>query len=295
MGRRLRAHLQDLVDRLAALKKAGTGTPEVEAAIDVLMPDLLLHWRKESERVISEIERRNRDAFNRDTVVAVLASLMLRLEVLPVRSETAIDEIVATLFLEGQRAAGLEGDALAPFLDRLDAPAAARDDLRLALHGKSLEARQAVARALRAQIVQIDSPAAARVALRMTLQEALGADGAWLASAVSNWAYRWYGAAVAAAADAQGFTRLRAVNNPPFGPDQRTTPFCVYAHNREILGGTASVLGTFAQYAEAIRAGDWIAVQDVLPFSSEAPPAGTPLTTPPPYHHNCRTVPEIIR
>lgn len=291
--RKLRDTMAPLVTKTALLKKAG-GVPKVEAVIDVLSPMFVLHWRQQSEAAIREIERRNREAFNRDTVVAVLASLTLRLEVIRGSDVALAEEIVDALFLAGQQAGGLLGDGLAPFLEGLDARAAAVDDLRLILAGKAREVRGAARRALEAQVVQITSPADARLALRLTLQEAFGADGAWLRTAVSNWAYRWYGAAVAAAAQAQGFTRLRAVNNPPVGPDQRTTPFCIWAHGREIVGGTGAVLTQFTLYIQAVREGDDGAVQRLMPFNDQAPRSGV-LTAPPPYHHNCRTVPEVIR
>jgi hypothetical protein len=296
VGRPLSTVFEVLVKNLTSeirLKK--NGVPEVEAAIDVIMPSMLLHWRQRSEQVIRELERRHDDAFNRDTLIATLASIMLRLEVLRPADLRSLDDLTDLLFHEGQQAAGLQGLALAPALGRLDARAAAVDDLNLALQGKVREARAEIARFLRSELPTLATPAEARVALRAALSAALGADGAWIAAAVSNWAYRWYGAAVAAGADAQGLTRLRAVNNPPIGPDARTTPFCIYAHGREIVGGTRTVMAAFEQYVNAVRLGDWLGVQAVMPFRTTAPPAGTPLLAPPPYHQNCRTVPEVIR
>ena len=119
---------------------------------------------------------------------------------------------------------------------------------------------------------------------------------------VDSWAYRWFNIGTLQAHMRNRRTlppgrtlELIAANNPPAGPDQRTTPFCQRVHGRVLSLGR--VRKQAADYFEAVRADDVDAAKAAWPLLSAADVALTGRTFDqsfaglgmPPYHHRCRT------
>jgi hypothetical protein len=118
-------------------------------------------------------------------------------------------------------------------------------------------------------------------------------------TALDLWAYRWHsiGSFEGLVAQSGPDKVIIAVNNPPSGPDERTTPFCRWVH-----GKTISVTQSRRQmqsYLAAIAQRDAAAAKAAWPVLSAVDASGEGVSFEvsfqrmalPPYHFFCRTVP----
>lgn len=133
--------------------------------------------------------------------------------------------------------------------------------------------------------------AAWRRALNNAVLDAMAATD----SLVDTWAYGARSVGIFEAARELGVTELVAVNNPPTGPDERTTKFCFWVHGRTInLRG--SWVKRLREYRAAVAADDAEAARKARPMGSFAKTDGPQRFREhfasvglPPYHFRCRT------
>lgn len=144
------------------------------------------------------------------------------------------------------------------------------------------------------------------------LSEATRDNGGAVSTVVTDaWAYRQANIGVVLAAQEAGIKTLVAFNNPPPGPDERTTPFCRWVHEKVIRIDRA--VRQVARFEAAALAGQDPA--EVWPYINQSGKAlrearaelsadrrGAPAATEevfrrhfvnaglPPYHARCRTV-----
>lgn len=132
-----------------------------------------------------------------------------------------------------------------------------------------------------------------RAAWLEEFRAAVDAPGRFLEVASEDWSYRtWNTGKVEAALEAG--VALVLLNNPPLGPDSRTTPFCRAIHGRRVDLPRARQL--LDSYREALASGDPKAPIQVWDLSRgrnavtqeaiEAVLNDIPL---PPFHFRCRT------
>lgn len=125
------------------------------------------------------------------------------------------------------------------------------------------------------------------------LQRVLGLGEAaprYFSAAADAFAYRWYSMGALAAAAAAGIEELQYLNNPPAGPDARTTPLCRSLHGRRF---TVSVSSESAlEYLQSIsRYGHGFTNSAFVPADAEWPASlGPPGLGIPPFHPRCRTI-----
>ncbi|MGB0972468.1 MAG: hypothetical protein ACPGVG_16140, partial [Mycobacterium sp.] len=81
---------------------------------------------------------------------------------------------------------------------------------------------------------------------------------------VDAWAYRQYSVGVMLSTKAAGVQFMVAFNNPPSGPDVRTTSFCRWVHGRPVKLSTA--ISRFSRHEQAVREGDRDAAIRSTPF-----------------------------
>lgn len=119
--------------------------------------------------------------------------------------------------------------------------------------------------------------------------------------AADLWGYRWFNIGLFETHDAEAGRTGRplvlvAVNNPPWGPDARTTPFCRWVHDRPV--SIQRVRDQISAYFEAQDKGDPKAAKAAWPLLSgkDALGDGAAFETLfeelglPPYHMRCRTI-----
>jgi len=117
--------------------------------------------------------------------------------------------------------------------------------------------------------------------------------------AADTWGYRWFNLGVLKAHEQATLREARvlvAVNNPPNGPDQKTTPFCRWVHGRRV--GVTALREQAALYFDAIDRGDAEGAQSVWPLLSGTEARGEAASFKtlfrgvglPPYHQLCRTI-----
>jgi len=121
-----------------------------------------------------------------------------------------------------------------------------------------------------------------------------------LKAAADLWGYRWFNLGLLKTHEAEAARnpslRLIAMNNPPFGPDSRTTPFCRWVNGRTISVERAQE--QVVDYFSAIDDGDAEAAKAARPLLSASEATGgtggfeevfSELGMPP-YHYFCRTL-----
>lgn len=123
-----------------------------------------------------------------------------------------------------------------------------------------------------------------------------------LRAAADLWGYRWFNLGLLRTHEAEVVARpdvavrLLAFNNPPAGPDARTTPFCRWVHGREIAVSRAQQ--QVVDYFAAIDDGDAEAAKAAWPVLSGPEAVGASGNFEglfrelglPPYHYFCRTL-----
>ena len=178
---------------------------------------------------------------------------------------------------------------------------AANTDLDFWLSRRVHERREDVLDALREYRALPD-----RRALAEALRAIIGDEsGAYALIVVDTWAYRKVNEGAVIAADQEAnVSELVAINNPPTGPDKRTTPFCRNIHNTAIR--TEVLLAQIAAYYEAVEEEDVEAAKEMWPLleREEATLLGGVTVEQvindrglgvPPYHFFCRTVLQRVR
>lgn len=287
------------------------GEPEVEAVIETVSVLLEAWWRARAREIIRLSEQdRKRAGFNQDFLVSILASLRLDFRAPPPR------ELMSQIELGGRQLVNdgaLRGGALAA-AEAAQLGITAGTDLILLLETRAESAlaalEPAVAELVEAQRAAIalasrDVPAAAEAASdaearwREALESALDADAGRMHPLVESWGYRWFNVGTFAAARQAGFSTLEIRNNPPFGPDSRTTPFCIYAHGKRIPLARAEA--SVATYNAAVRRANPLALPETwrLLTREEATRGDFPALLEqlglPPYHFGCRDIVVPVR
>lgn len=204
------------------------------------------------------------------------------------------EQVVALERTLGPIRAGAVADLQTLMLGRIDTRldevrAAARAYVRAAVRpaaGLGAEAASAVARTFREELRAILGAASPRQ---------------WVPFVADQWSYRWFNIGRFLSARDDGFTLIQAINNPPRGPDERTTPFCRWVHGRII--DVSRVEDQIRRHVRASLAGNIGAVMANWPLLSgadandEGPSAEARFALNftrvglPPYHARCRTVP----
>ncbi|MFG0318402.1 MAG: hypothetical protein ACF8XB_14105 [Planctomycetota bacterium JB042] len=127
------------------------------------------------------------------------------------------------------------------------------------------------------------------------VRRALDARGSFVPAVLDVWAYRQFNLGIFEAGAAAGAVAFEAVNNPPLGPDGRTTPFCRYVHGRivSIDQARAQVRG----FTQAVLEGDVDGMVDAWPLLSSQEARDERRAADrfaavgfPPYHWLCRTI-----
>lgn len=130
------------------------------------------------------------------------------------------------------------------------------------------------------------------------LEKALGAGGQFVDGAVDTWAYRAHSLGIFEGLVVAGARAIRIFNNPPTGPDARTTPLCRYLHGRQVP--LARAKEQVAEYLAALQRRDYDAAARAWPLlkvtASDGEErlleilrsAGVAVALPP-YHRRCRT------
>lgn len=259
---------------------------------------------------------RDRDGLLEELIAALLLGLRTDLAApFPPATRGALRGAARRLLASGAGGVGAGLDLALP--RAAEALAAAEVDLAVLLRGRLEERTAEVEAALRrfltdrtarlpaaapsALVTAGVAPLVGREAWRANLRALLGLDdpAGWIRPVVDAWAYRWHNASAfihaAAGAVARG-EALVAVNNPPGGPDARTTPFCRWVHGR-VLSVTRAASQVRA-YTRAALEGDLDAMIRAWPLlSSSAAARGGPAAFRvsfaqlglPPYHWGCRT------
>jgi hypothetical protein len=311
------------------------GDPDVEAIAALVYAAYRRRWREVSadavQAMIDEVRALADELPTPDVDVlvaerdrqrildAIVAALVLALEQRasappPASLAAVVRSASGRLAALGAQAAGLTLDPGLPDVQR--ALAAAERDLpllvggRVAAHQDEIEAvaeamltsrtartpsTSGVASGVTSGVPALPGAPMTLQDAQMALAEALGADGgAWLADAVWAWAYRWNSVGAFLAAREAGVA-LYVWNNPPRGPDTRTTPFCRWVHGRRIAMGRASLQVDL--YVRAVMMGDTDAAMRAWPLDLR-PDRGGPERWAlnyaqmglPPYHWGCRDV-----
>ena len=318
--------------------------PEVEAVIAALTPlleqwwvdaiedilrrgDLLLGVEELTAAPLREIDRlsgRTPDGRTRIDIENELERLLLRQLRNAVTSfaptlAREIEEARDTLLLDAALALGLSlsEERLRVIEARLGPlRAGALQDLQTLMLGRIdtrtpeiLEAVRGLVRAaVRPSTVTpvVGAPSVVRT-LRDELKAILGASSPrqWVPFVTDQWSYRWFNIGQFVSARDNGMTLIRAMNNPPRGPDAKTTAFCRWVHRRVIDVGRAEQ--QIREHVRASLAGDIDALMSNWPLlpSSIAEDEGQTAEASfalnfrrmglPPYHARCRTVPIPFR
>lgn len=297
--------------------KADKDIPAVQAFVHVATPLAESHWRRVVEGAMRDLELRMRDLTEdlglervdaltigrRDdlekALLVLLASLYAALLSRAAAPPTPpVQDVLAAagrgLLEVGAQAVGLPLDFTMPTAGTL--PSEALDDLLLVLRGRLTTRRTQVTTALRAFLTRKDlrdgtGLAAWRAEIRALLG---GSTGDWLPQTVDAWAYRTYNIGGFQAMKDAGVQVIRLVNNPPHGPDGRTTPFCRLIHNRIVP--MERVEAQVRRYHDAVQADDAGAAARAWPlrFFTGSEPLGELEALAvraglPPYHFWCRT------
>jgi hypothetical protein len=302
---------QAWADRHATLYKQQGDIPEVQAVIDLLTPRLAAWWDTEMERAIAAVQQEiNRaiddgeiDRYDEDAILELAGALYIILV-----SGTAGQPAAgtdgslrnSTAFLHRAGLLSIPGAAPRPPSWNFSVPVVGHEDILLQLRGR-LTTRQDEVTGLLAELVsartrQDDVNATAAL---LGVSAALGLrDQTWVRSTTDAWAYRWYNIGGFDEADRrveQGFAaNIVAVNNPPTGPDERTTRFCRWVHGRVLA--RKRIRRGVEEFAAAVLRGQerkarqfsrLLSSEDARQLGSKSQLAKLGL---PPYHWRCRTV-----
>lgn len=142
--------------------------------------------------------------------------------------------------------------------------------------------------------------ASSKAAWRARLAAVLDVDGKFVEVSVDSWAYRWFnvGSLEAVLAARRPIKALRAFNNFPNGPDERTTSFCWWVHGRVV--SIERAVDRLDAYKRAIVEGRLRDAWALWPLQ-DLPRGGTASSFAehfervgiPPYHRRCRTRLEV--
>lgn len=293
--------------RLVEFLKADEGQPEVEAVIAIVYALLAPWWRAEAERIVTQLEQSRRAGAPLD-VLAGLISIQIPFRTAPPASTlAAIRESARTLLEEAAQAAEqplflttaareqLAGSSLQGLLLGLEGRAAfAQSRALTALSVLTARMGEAQRRIEGGAPVELEELRAAEADWREALAAAVDSDASRLRAVVEGWAYRWSNLGIVHVTRLAGFQRLMVLNNPPLGPDSRTTPFCAYAHGRTI---PIQQLGQqLDEHIAAVATGSASAVAEQWPLLSRAEVEGGDFEAllsrvgMPPFHFGCRNV-----
>lgn len=230
-----------------------------------------------------------------------------------------IEEARSTLLTDAAIAIGLSLsiEQLAAIEQRLGPlRAGAVQDLQTLMVGRidtrAAEVRASVGRLVRASVrpsAALAAPEASAVAqtLREELKAILGASSPrqWVPFVADQWSYRWFNIGQFITARDEGLTLIQARNNPPRGPDAKTTPFCRWVHGKIIDVGRAEeqirehVAASLAGNIDRLMANWPLLSKKVATETGESADALFALSFRklglPPYHARCRTVPVAFR
>ena len=325
--------------RVEACRCLKQDIPEVEAVIAALTPRLEQWWVEAIEEIlrrgdlllgleeitatplpeIDALSGRTPDGRTRLDIEAELVRLLQRQieEAVSAFSAALAQEVAEgrdTLLLDAALALGLslEASQLRALEERLGPlRAGAVADLETLMRGRVLTRRPEIQRTLQRLArtrtrpragLGAAGPAVTTQSLREELRALLGAASPkqWITFVADQWSYRWFNIGQFLAARDEGFTLFQAFNNPPTGPDNRTTPFCRWIHGRSIDVGRAE--DQIRRHVRASLAGDidglmrnWPLLRpDLANDRSEGAEVRFALALRnvglPPYHARCRTV-----
>lgn len=241
--------------------------PEVQAVIEILRAEASSTWTGVFEEALIDLDEQldaiddvaPDEATDELLLVAVFQTLSNLARRATVRSGIQIAS-ARRLFDLGARLSG--GGAIdftrpraAGFLQ------AANTDLDFWLSRRVQERREDVLSALRDYRLLGD-----RRALADALRELLGDEkGLYSLIVTDTWAYRKVNEGAVIAADQEAATvELVASNNPPTGPDARTTPFCRGIHGTALR--TEVLMAQIAGYYEAVEQEDADAAKEAWPL-----------------------------
>lgn len=289
-----------VVDACCQLSKQDV--PEVEAVIDVVLPILEELWPDTADNLVQialervgglerPLQADEDSTALEDLVLAILGALELRLGlVLPLEGQQAVLAATERLLAAGGASVGATPSLAA--VGTAGLPQTGLGDLELALRGRLQLRRQEVAQVLREAVLSAEPVAT----FEGRLQELLGrATAGWLPFVVDTWAYRWFNVGAFVGGRQQGVGAFRIFNNPPAGPDERTTPFCWWVHQK--LVPVSRVETQLVEMERAIRGNNirlamrawplWRTDDGTTPtdFANFFLRAGLP-----PYHGKCRSV-----
>lgn len=285
------------------LQKESGDIPEVEDARRVLKAVLLGWWRERAQKILAHVLAAAADfraSGQAPTILAartILLRAVIEVGIPPSVPGSLLEDAVLELLMQGSAAAGaplagtpgtdreplgvgLESLVVAGVLD-----AYAHLDWRL----RHPEGSRPTAALILDAIRQGGAADGSEVALQRRLTSPEAFD-----SASDIWAYRWFAiGGVAGTSVREDIGSLVYFNNPPAGPDARTTAFCRWVHGRRASAKDRQ--SSAAAYVVRILSG-----KDGF---LRAPLVGNDETSSrefarhlsdsiglPPFHHRCRTV-----
>ena len=295
-----RVETQAVFDACCSISKQDI--PQVEGVIDLVLLMLEELWPDIVENLVDiavgrlggvpePLDSEEDSEAVEDFVLALVGALELRLGlVLPLEGQEIILAAVERLLLAGGVSIGAAvglGAATAAGLPQLGL-----GDLEFSLRGRVQLRRQEIGDLIGEALTSAE-PAGELIGDR--LRQLLGIQTKmWLPFVVDQWAYRWFNVGTFEGAQQKGIKALVAFNNPPRGPDGKTTPFCFWVHKRAIsIGRVRAQLDVFERAVRnnnirlAIRAWPLLTTTDGSPtdFANFFLSSGLP-----PYHGRCRTV-----
>jgi len=275
--------------------------PEVEAVIEIIQPLLEDAWADTAQEMAQLVQERldglqaeldaERDReLIEDFVLALLGALELRLGVVLGPGDQSIVLAAAERLLS---AGGASVAAPVSFADAAAAglPQTGLGDLELALRGRVQLRRDEIGQLI-AEGLSDGLPAAA---IQPRLLDLLGAATAtWLPFVADLWAYRWFNVGAFVGGRQAGKGAFQLFNNPPNGPDTRTTPFCAWVHHKFVP--VSRVETQLAEFARAVRGNNIRRAIRAWPLLDRTDGSPTEFSNfflgvgLPPYHGRCRTV-----
>lgn len=324
--------------RVRACRCLKQDIPEVEAIIAALVPRLETWWTQAIEDIlrrgdlllgseeitaaplteIDQLSGQTPDGRTRLDIERELTDILMRMTRDAVTSfdaevVQAVEDARDTLLLDAATALGLsltleQVRAAEASLGALREGAVA--DLQTLMVGRIDVRTPEVRRAVTGYVQAVRLPGAAQrpgaqqavSTLREELRAILGASSPrqWVPFVADQWSYRWFNIGEFLSAREAGHTEFRAFNNPPGGPDQRTTSFCRWIHGRRV--NMARIERQIREHVRAALSGDIRRLMrnwPLLPaevasaegpgiearFELEASNLGLP-----PYHARCRTL-----
>lgn len=267
-----------------------------------------------------------------DVVAAILASLYLVVEgragaPFPPRVQRLIEQGVDSLLGDGAASVGRVFEGPRRALVRRAAIAELEAMIRFSVTSRRAEIEEAIEEMLTSRQARRElsvlaqaglgrrptgsAPRSRQEALEDVRRAATGepgtgrppiGQGTRVGATLDSWAYRWFVTGQFEALSASGVELVRVVNNPPFGPDERTTAFCRWVHGR--IKSVRQLRARVQRQVEAALAGDVSALQANAPFiDPEIARRGTEdefaaffrTAGLPPFHFGCRDDIEAVR